>query len=139
MLSSLSEDPQMHVADVKTSNQSGDCWNVKNCMKLCEEGQESVFQDKVPLLESVRGVRDAVEQLNRGDVKCPLGYCVVKSQQQGGYFLLFRADDHAVAMSALGLKAVPSVTQDIAPSRATPEEKVTLIAGSRVRPQRGAK
>jgi hypothetical protein len=108
--------------DAEALTPRSEVWDVQNTMKLCEEGQESVFQGKVPLMESVHGVRAAVAQLNSGELKCPQGFCAVRSQQ-GGCYLLFRRDAHAAAMNALGLAANPSAA--VTPSRSTSDRKAS--------------
>lgn len=80
-------------------------WRLENSASLCGSGEESRFERKAPLLDKRRfpSVVKATKELNEDPGLCAEGVCVVFSQSQGKYVLIFREDMRAVALERFGL------------------------------------
>jgi len=77
-------------------------WSVTQTVRLGTEGDEDrIICGQTRLLDPslVRSVSGAVEQLNKGAVRCPEGLCVVYSASSRAYFLLYRCDMRELAVA----------------------------------------
>lgn len=72
-------------------------WSIKNTQKLDHKERVQGF----PLLENINSVAGAVSVLNAEPGKCSEGICMVYSENQGAYFLLWRTDRSIHALQAL--------------------------------------
>jgi len=95
------------VSDIGTSG--GDSWSSRRVIGLCGEGEERLFQGRAMVVTGSLSVSDAVAKLNRGDVDCPEGFCVVFSASRKLYFLLFRAGLRDIAVAACNGDVEPSL------------------------------
>merc|ERR1712232_123131 len=66
---------------------------------------------KAQLLDTAQhtSVRSICENLNNGRIPAPVvGYCVVLSEREQKYYLLYRSDKEAAALAALGIEGKPA-------------------------------
>lgn len=82
-----------------------DAWAPKQLARICSEGEEEAFDGRVFFMDRsiFSSVADAVRALNKDDIMCPDGYCVVFSSSKGCYYLLWRVDKREAALRAAGL------------------------------------
>lgn len=73
-------------------------WSTDQTQEMCGVGGEARFQGRVAFLRELTSVSLAVERLNLDGGLCPEGMCVVFSNDQRRYFLLFRNDKRSQAM-----------------------------------------
>jgi len=68
------------------------------------------FEGKEMILDrgAVKGVQDALHALTQGKVACESGVCIVFSEEQGLYFLLWRSDVKAVVYEKYSFTDFPS-------------------------------
>lgn len=79
-------------------------WSVDQAYELGEEGEEYIFQGKVPVLDRSHGsVASTVEALNMGALPIAEGYCVVFSKSKQRYYLLWRDDKEDEAFAKVDL------------------------------------
>mmetsp|Transcript_86093 Transcript_86093/g.180052 ORF Transcript_86093/g.180052 Transcript_86093/m.180052 type:complete len:261 (-) Transcript_86093:253-1035(-) len=78
-------------------------WSIDQAIPLGGEGCESSFEGKIPLLDRVSyfSVSAAVDALSVGQLQVDDGLCVVWSDSQASYFLLYRGDKAAEAEQML--------------------------------------
>lgn len=81
-------------------------WSERQTAPLGEVGQEHLFEGKAELLDAEHNsVMGAIEALNTGVISCDVGYCVIFSESNQRYFLLWRWDSQDAAFAHLGLQA----------------------------------
>eukprot|EP00927_Polykrikos_kofoidii_P026662 TRINITY_DN2370_c0_g1_i1.p1 TRINITY_DN2370_c0_g1~~TRINITY_DN2370_c0_g1_i1.p1 ORF type:complete len:587 (-),score=72.97 TRINITY_DN2370_c0_g1_i1:61-1821(-) len=82
-------------------------WRIGWTHKLCERGEENVFEARIRLLDKTTftSVGSAIEHLNgaEGTHTCPEGVCVVFSKSTDAYFLLWRGDAWSKAEQLCGI------------------------------------
>lgn len=83
---------------------AGGQWTLEQAYELGKEGEEHIFEGKVPVLDRIHGsVAATVEALESGSLPMAEGYCVVFSKSKQHYYLLWRGDKEDEAFDKLGL------------------------------------
>lgn len=84
-------------------------WSVENTHDLCAAGEDFRVQGHARFLDHISSVSEAVEQLNDSDGQmCPEGICVVFSQTNQRFFLLYRDDKRQIALFSFDIEEKPS-------------------------------
>merc|ERR1719181_2655367 len=69
------------------------------------DGQEHQYRQKARFLPETEAATaaSAVDKLNKGELNCPEGFCLVHSMTRGLYGLLWRKGMKGIALSKLGV------------------------------------
>mmetsp|Transcript_108523 Transcript_108523/g.305895 ORF Transcript_108523/g.305895 Transcript_108523/m.305895 type:complete len:260 (+) Transcript_108523:109-888(+) len=80
-------------------------WAVEQAKDLGPKGSESIFAGKVQVLDETvyNSVTATIESLNKQEVQCDVGYCVMYSASQMVYYLLWKYGKQEEAYKVLGL------------------------------------
>lgn len=80
-------------------------WSMEHAFEIGKKGEEDKFQGKAARLHTgeIDSVHAAVDSLNDGGLKCPMGICVMWSVSHDAYYLLFRTDKKDKAFSDFDL------------------------------------
>jgi len=91
-------------ASLGLPGQLGETWATTQVIGLGPIGSESTFDGRAALLDKglYGSVSVAVDALQGGTIQVDMGYCVVFSESQQYYFLLFRADKVSEAAQLFG-------------------------------------
>lgn len=101
----------------------GGPWALERCFHLVNglAGDDATW-----VLEGVRSVNAAIDRLNGGDLKCLAGICIVYSDSQEGYFVIFRDDKQSEALGSF-LRIQPGIAARLAATKTYVSENMTVL------------
>lgn len=85
-------------------------WSIAHTHDVGGIGDEAHFEGKAVSLSQFRSVTDAIERLNEDGSICREGLCIVRSENQDRYHLLWRSDRQHEVFEKFGLESSSGFT-----------------------------